>query len=116
MILIARSRERGVLRPVTGLEDNRRDFDSTKYGPADGSAMLSGQPISDGGAEAKDRAGPSAGQCGRLAQYFQYSSHSITPWKRAMNWDCESTQIGAVAGNEKVQNVGSSVVQVTTAR
>jgi hypothetical protein len=67
--------------------------------------MLSCQPISDGRAEAKNCACPSAGQRGRLAQYFQYSSHSITPWKRATNWDCESSQIGAAPRNEKAQNV-----------
>lgn len=82
-----------------GLQDNRCDFDSSKYGPAHRSSVLSGDPETDGGAEAKNCAGPSAGQRGRLAQYFQYSSHSITPWKRAMIWDCESTQIAARARN-----------------
>ena len=102
--------ESGVLTPEVGevragLQDNRRDFDSTKYGPGDRSAVLSGDPKTDGRAEAKDRAGPSAGQRGGLAQYFQYSSHSVTPAQRATNWDSESIQIVAPARSERAQNV-----------
>lgn len=90
---------------LAGLQDNRRDFDAAEYGPAHRSAVLSGQPISDGRAEAKNCAGPSAGQRGRLAQYFQYSLHSLTPPQRAMNWDSESIQIGAPPRSERAKNV-----------
>jgi hypothetical protein len=78
--------------------------------------VLTGQPISDGGAEAKDCACPSAGQRGRLAQYFQYSSHSVTPSQRAMNWDFESIQIGALTRSEKAQNAALYWFEVTASR
>jgi len=89
------------LRSVKGLQDNRRDFDSAEDDPGDSSPVLSSYPKTDGRAEAKDRAGPSAGQGGRLAQYFQYSFHAITPPQRATNWDSESMQIGALAHSPK---------------
>ncbi len=87
------------------LQDNRRDFDSPEHDPGDRSPMLSGDPEADGGAEAKDCAGPSAGQRGRLAQYFEYSSHSVTPAQRDTNCDSESIQIGTLAQWENAKNV-----------
>jgi hypothetical protein len=53
------------------LQDNSADFGRAQSDPADGSPAFPGQPESGGGTEAKERACPSTGQRGRLAQHFQ---------------------------------------------
>ena len=101
LILVARQRAGRTLPVLTGLQDDGGDFDGAEHDPGDRSAVLSSDPKTDGGAEAKDCACPSAGHRGRFAQYFQYSFHSITPWKRATNLDRESRQIGAPPRSER---------------